>query len=79
MIYELVVVDDRELADSYPVVIDTNHVRQVICVGQIICGLRYGAIRPNKLTRKHRPLTSERERQWESECLLPAMDMRISY
>lgn len=79
MIYELIVVDNREQANLRPVVINENHVQQTVFVGQQLCGLRYGPYRPNKLTRKHRPLSTEYERNWEVKCLLPSLDWRGVY
>lgn len=76
MIFELIVVDTKKQAEEYPIIHTENHIQQAIFVGQALCGVRYKAIRPNKLTRLHRPLETDVERLWERECLLKAMDQR---
>lgn len=76
MIFELIVVDTKEQAEAYPIIHTDNHVQQAVFVMQALCGVRYKAIRPNKLTRLHHPLETDMERLWERECLLPTMCQR---
>ena len=73
MIFELIVVDTKEQALAYPVIHTETHVQRAVFVGEGLCGVRYKAIRPNKLTRLQRPLESELERTWERDCLLPSV------
>lgn len=76
MIFELVVFDTKKQAEEFTPIITDTHVQRAISVGESLCGLRYRQYRPNKLTRKHRPLTTEQELCWESDCLFAALDMR---
>ncbi|MFJ7665282.1 hypothetical protein ACIQXW_23270 [Lysinibacillus sp. NPDC097162] len=76
MIFELIVVDTPEQAKCYPIIHTETHVQRAVFVGEGLCGVRYKASRPNKLTRLHRPLATELERLWERDCLLPAMNQR---
>lgn len=76
MIFELVVFDTKQQAEEFMPIITDTHVQRAVFVGEGLCGVRYRQYRPNKLTRNHRTLTTERELQWESECLLAALDKR---
>jgi len=74
--FELIIVDFASQADEInrnaPKDIPNYHVEAFV-VGQGICGLHYRGHRPNVLTRRHRELTTEREFEWERQCLIPAM------
>lgn len=76
MIFELIVVDTPEQAKSYPVKNEPGHVQKAVFIGQSLCGTRHGAMRPNRLTRNHRKLETEKELEWETEILLQQMDQR---
>lgn len=76
MIFELIVVDTPEQAQSCPIKNEPGHVQRAVFVGQILCGLHYRGIRPNRLTRNHRKLETELELLWNTRELVRAMDQR---
>lgn len=79
MIFELVLFDTKKQSEEFTPIKTNTHVQRAVFVGEALCGVRYRQYRPNKLTRKHRPLMTEYERDWEVNCLLPALDWRGVY
>lgn len=73
MIFELIVVDTKAEAKSYVIIGTESDKTYVTFVGEGLCGLQHRGQRPNKLTRLHSPLTSDYEKRWETEVLIPTM------
>lgn len=76
MIFELIVVDTPEQAKLLNGIVPANTPQRriyAVFVGQDFLGLHSRGYRPNKLTRWHSELTTEMQKQWESEVLLQAV------
>lgn len=76
MNFELIVFDSRDQVNAFNAG-NSDTTKHAVFVGQAICGLHRHGRRPNKLTRRHKALTTDYVRQWELEVLIPALALRF--
>ncbi|SER88564.1 hypothetical protein [Psychrobacillus sp. OK032] len=79
MVFELIVVDTKEEADFINLTVakpNDHRKTYAVFVGQTICGLHHRGVRPNRLTRWHRELTTEMELRWNAEVLIPSVRIK---